>query len=346
MVKIGDRVRFLNAKGGGIVRSFMNKDTVYVEEDDGFETPVLVRECVIIQTAGDISSSLKDKSSGPDIVIDTDKPTMIRETKNGDKLNIALVFLRDNSKTIDIKKADTYIVNDSNYWLMYTYMSLSDNGKWKLRHAGVAEPNMKYHMECISKEDLNELERVAIQYTAFKKDKDFDKKHAGDVEIRIDTTKFYKINCFVKNDYFDQDAIVYPVVKDDIFNDNIKILHSKIENSLNPKTIDIVRPKKPVSQIREKNGLLEIDLHIENLIETTAGMSNRAMLEYQLETVEKIIESNKTKLGLRIVFIHGKGEGVLRKELLKLLSHKYKKYPVQDASFREYGYGATMITIK
>ena len=143
MVKIGDRVRFLNAKCGGIVRSFMNKDTVYVEEDDGFETPVLVRECVIIQTAGDISSSLKDKSSGPDIVIDTDKPTMIRETKNGDKLNIALVFLRDNSKTIDIKKADTYIVNDSNYWLMYTYMSLSDNGKWKLRHAGVAEPDRK-----------------------------------------------------------------------------------------------------------------------------------------------------------------------------------------------------------
>ena len=346
MVKIGDRVRFLNAMGGGIVRSFINKETVYVEEDDGFETPVLVKECVVIQTAGEISSLKGDKFSGSEIVLDNDRPTVIKETKTGDSLNIALVFLRDNSKTIDIKKADTYIVNDSNYWIMYSYMSLCDNGKWKLRHAGVAEPNMKYHMECISKEDLNDLERVAIQYTAFKKDKEFDKKHSGDIEIRIDTTKFYKINCFVKNDYFDQDAIVYPVVKDDVFNNNIKILHSKIEDSLNPKGIDIVKAKKPVSQIREKNGILEIDLHIDNLLETTAGMSNRAMLEYQLDTVEKVIESNKAKGGLKIVFIHGKGEGVLRKELLKLLSHKFKKYPVQDASFREYGYGATMITIK
>ena len=275
-----------------------------------------------------------------------DKPTIIRETKNGEKLNVSIVFIRDEGKTLEIKKADTYLVNDSNYWLMYTYMSLTDDGKWKLRHAGVAEPNMKYHMECISKEDVNELDRIAIQYTAFKKDKKFDKKIAGDVEIKIDTTKFYKINCFVSNDYFDQDAIIYPVVRDDIPNNNIKIIHSKIEDSLNSKPIDIVKPKKPVTQIKEKNGILEIDLHIDNLLETTAGMSNRAILEYQIETVEKVIDANKMKQGLKIVFIHGKGEGVLRKELLKVLSHKYKKYPVQDASFREYGYGATMITIK
>jgi len=45
------------------------------------------------------------------------------------------------------------------------------------------------------------------------------------------------------------------------------------------------------------------------------------------------------------VFIHGKGEGVLRNALLKELRTKYKGCRSQDASFREYGFGATMVTI-
>ena len=52
------------------------------------------------------------------------------------------------------------------------------------------------------------------------------------------------------------------------------------------------------------------------------------------------------KKGQKIVFIHGKGDGVLRKAILQELKYKYKNYQSQDASFREYGFGATMVTIK
>ena len=46
MVKVGDRVRYLNAVGGGIVVRIA-KDIAYVDED-GFETPVLARELSLI----------------------------------------------------------------------------------------------------------------------------------------------------------------------------------------------------------------------------------------------------------------------------------------------------------
>lgn len=49
MVKVGDRVRYLNAVGGGIVVRIA-KDIAYVDED-GFETPVLARECVVVEPA-------------------------------------------------------------------------------------------------------------------------------------------------------------------------------------------------------------------------------------------------------------------------------------------------------
>lgn len=46
------------------------------------------------------------------------------------------------------------------------------------------------------------------------------------------------------------------------------------------------------------------------------------------------------------VLNNGKGDGVLRKAILTELKNKYKHYDYQDASFREYGYGATQVTIK
>ena len=47
-MKIGDKVRFLNSVGGGIVKRFSGKDQVMVEDEDGFEIPALVRECVVV----------------------------------------------------------------------------------------------------------------------------------------------------------------------------------------------------------------------------------------------------------------------------------------------------------
>ena len=55
--------------------------------------------------------------------------------------------------------------------------------------------------------------------------------------------------------------------------------------------------------------------------------------------------ANLKNKGLKIVFIHGKGEGVLRNALMKEFNHRYKGHQVQDASFREYGFGATQVTI-
>lgn len=46
MAKVGDIIRYLNSVGGGeIIR--IEGNMAYVNED-GFETPVLLRECVVV----------------------------------------------------------------------------------------------------------------------------------------------------------------------------------------------------------------------------------------------------------------------------------------------------------
>ena len=74
-------------------------------------------------------------------------------------------------------------------------------------------------------------------------------------------------------------------------------------------------------------------------------MTAREILDYQLGVVRKSLDAHLKEKSRRIVFIHGKGDGVLRNELLKLLKSRYRSCTHQDASFQEYGFGATMVTI-
>lgn len=104
-------------------------------------------------------------------------------------------------------------------------------------------------------------------------------------------------------------------------------------------------PKKKVSITKsKKRGVIhEIDLHLHELTDSEKGMTNFDKLSLQLNTARKFLETAIEKKYPRIIFIHGYGSGVLKKELSKLLN----KYPVnfQDAPYSEYGLGATEVNI-
>ena len=69
------------------------------------------------------------------------------------------------------------------------------------------------------------------------------------------------------------------------------------------------------------------------------------MLMAQMNEFRKVMDENIKKKGQKIVFIHGKGEGVLRKTILQELKYRYKNCSWQDASFCEYGFGATLVKV-
>ncbi|HPD87271.1 MAG TPA: Smr/MutS family protein, partial [Proteiniphilum sp.] len=66
----------------------------------------------------------------------------------------------------------------------------------------------------------------------------------------------------------------------------------------------------------------------------------------QLQKFNEVMSEHRQNKHQKIVFIHGKGDGVLKKAILSELKKKYPTCFHQDASFQEYGYGATMVTIK
>ena len=63
-MKIGDKVRFLSEVGGGVVTGFKGKDFVLVEDADGFDIPMPIRECVVIE-ADDYNIKRKPAATAP-----------------------------------------------------------------------------------------------------------------------------------------------------------------------------------------------------------------------------------------------------------------------------------------
>jgi len=341
-LKIGDKVRFMDAVGGGTITAFKGKDMVMVLEEDGFETPVLKRQCVVIDTT---PKQIVAKPSATPVAVQPvapkSVPTKQPETRTGEILNVSLAFLPAEGKSFQESQFECYLINESNYTLMFNYASCS--GKtWNSRFAGSIEPNSKLFIEEFGREVVNELEKICLQFLAFKPGSFYTFKNSFSVEIRLDTVKFYKIHCFRENDFFDEDALVVPVISNDNAEKSLLIEPEDIKKAMFDKM-----PEKPKGSqpLPPKSGPLEIDLHIDSLLDTTAGMDPSAMLNHQLEAFRKVMDENRSKKGVKIVFIHGKGDGVLRSAIVKELQSKYKTCRYQDASFREYGFGATMVTI-
>lgn len=224
-MKVGDKVRFLDATGGGIVSSISGNKCM-VADEDGFEYPALISQCVVVSDEDDARAA----GHAPVHQAPPSQSAMER---------VKLV-----SQSEDLK---------------------AENGRLKSRI---------HELE-------NELQQLKLTLLRMQYPSDKDRK-------------------------------------------------------------TILQPRKGETL---RNDIIEVDLHIDALLDTTAGMDAASMLKYQLEVFRDTMKTYRHQLGQKIVFIHGKGEGVLRHSILEELRFRYPNCDVQDASFQQYGFGATQVTI-
>lgn len=377
-MKKGDKVRFLNDVGGGTVAGFQDKNIVLVEDEDGFQIPTLLKDLVVVEAdnydTAKVRTSDSDARAQNEISVKeeetepSDREITYRkkaeERKDGNKLSAYLAFVPQNLKNVTNTKFDIYLVNDSNYYLSYTILR-AENVSWSLFSQGEIEPNTKFFINELDRSQLNDWGRVSVSMIAFKRDRNFILKPSFDVQIRIDSVKFYKLHTFKDNIFFEQPALLYTIIEND------KIVHSlaldaqqlksemykssEKRNNVSAKgrhcglvrRYDVSQSKsRNLKQSAENTDTIVVDLHADAVLDTTAGMSSTDILNYQLDVFRRTLEENKKNKGFKIIFIHGKGNGVLRHAIIHELSYKYKQFPHQDASFQEFGYGATQVTIR
>ena len=74
-------------------------------------------------------------------------------------------------------------------------------------------------------------------------------------------------------------------------------------------------------------------------------MSNSQILNIQMSHFKSFLNHSIAKKSRKIVVIHGVGEGVLRHEIRKELDIYHPNFEFHDASYDEFGYGATEIRL-
>jgi hypothetical protein len=344
-MKAGDKVRFLNAVGGGVVKSVINKTMVNVEDYDGFEVPTLISELVVVDDSLSMNAEKRfariraneKKEEQPEI---KEQPKAEPKYIAGkDSPDCYLAFVPQNEANPVDGELKVYLVNNSNNFVLYNYSHLK-NKVYRSVESGKMNPNSKRYLESFTRMDLNELPDFQFQLVFFLEESP--KLESPVVKnLRLNPVKFYRQNSYEKTRYFAQNAIVISLLETELETEVAKLTETEVAKVVQEKDEPKVVVKRTVSP-----ELVEIDLHIHELLEDTRGLSNHEMLEVQLGRFRNELETaigNGTK---RIVFIHGIGNGTLKQELRQELSTKYKKYYFQDASFKEYGYGATMVILR
>ena len=90
---------------------------------------------------------------------------------------------------------------------------------------------------------------------------------------------------------------------------------------------------------------MEVDLHIAALLPGRNDIAPNEILPYQVKAFRKVMQAEIRHRGKRIVFIHGNGEGVLKKQLQTILHREYPTCLTMEARMQKYGTGATLVVI-
>lgn len=315
-----------------------------------------------------MGAQTEDAPIDDDDEVDLSKVTFrapVEERKGGNALSAYLAFVPIDIKEITHTRFECYFVNDSNYYIQYAYLT-ADGNSWALRSQGEVEPNTKEFIEEFGRDELNSLGHVAIQLMAYKREKPFILKPVVDVQFRIDPVKFYKLHTFQENDFFEQPALIHTIIENDKVTrplvvdakqlkaemyhsepaDHTKVSRQQQEGYVRRYDDGCKKGNPFITKRKGDEDVIVVDLHANALLDTTNGMSAGDILNYQLDVFRRTLKEHASKKGQRIIFVHGKGEGVLRRALINDLVYRFKHYTYQDASFQEYGYGATQVTIK
>ncbi len=370
MAKIGDIVRFLNSVGGGRVIKIQGQ-IAYVEDEDGFEVPVTLKECVVVAQAGSPEAMRATQKNAPQprntkaekafgnsslasmavAHATVEEPELeIEETSYGEKLNVVVAFEPTDPKNLSSSCWDCVLVNDSNYYLSYMFVTRdSESSGWTVRRSGVVEPNIELSMCEFKGEDFAHINQLNVQFVAYKVDKEFELKRPVSIIHKVDATKFFKAHCYHRSTYFDNPVIEFELVKDDEFYRQVRVDSRQLENAMRRKVAEDRRPMRREmrhSEPKRQGESIVVDLHIDELVDNTRGLSPADMLNIQVDEFRRVMDANLNNKGQKIIFIHGKGEGVLRQALTKELNYRYKKHQVEDAPFKDFGSGATMVIIR
>lgn len=318
-MNIGDRVRLLHGTEEGVITKISAGGQVEIEIEEGFRIPALKSEVVVIHQAeqqffGDREDAEEGWTAAP-----SQKKHKDRET------GIFLAYIPYNDQNHGV-----FVINHTEKDMMFTVSELHGENS-KTLDAALIQSNSYRKFDEKSIQQFEDWPVLLFQFVAL--NRSFEKaQRPFEKKVKFKASSFFKSKR--KAPLLEKEGYVFQLNKE------IQELDIR---SLN-------RELNPVQEIenlpsRTKKPPREIDLHIEKLTADHDLMSNSEKLKLQLETFENSLNAAIISGMDEITFIHGIGNGVLRKEIHRFLSQFKQIQYYKDSHKTNFGYGATLVKI-
>ncbi len=311
-MKIGDKVRFTHGKEEGRIVKIIDAKQVEVEIEDGFRIPALKNELVVVA------------AEESHITLGLEESDIISAQHKWEGIYIAFTQFNDQIYELNL-------VNNTSFKTFFVIGEEKENN-YKGVFSGFVEKDSFKKLSEVNIKDFENWPEFIIQLLFFS---------YGESEFHPPLLKKLR---FRSASFFKSKKLA-PVINKEAYLfrldlDAMKIDAKALEENMTEGKV-VVNSKPAIDRPAR-----EIDLHIEKLTDQHAGMSNTAMLTLQLTTFQNNLD-NALATGMdEIVFIHGVGNGVLKKEIHKALSSTKTIKFFQDAQKEKFGYGATLVRLK
>lgn len=325
-LRIGDKVRFLNEVGEGIITRFKDKETVFVEMD-GFEIPYLSKHLVPIHT---------------ELIINPEVENMEMELETILSDSIYFIIEPDHDMPTLVSDYKFYLFNSSSYNMSFSY-SVKDDAYFQTLKHGELGSYQKILLKQVKKNFFKEFAYHKIE-CLFYKNMHY-KSQMPLAEILYINDKVMAQATLIQHNEFKYPVYAF-ILKDNFLDKEVIEKTFNMEDLTRLKAIkEFKQPQKTsIAKQKIKDLTKEIDLHIEELLESYSTLTNTEILSVQLERFEKEIQyclSNGIK---KLIVIHGVGNGKLKQEIISILK-TIEDITYYDASYKNYGFGATEIMI-
>ncbi len=369
--KVGDRVKFLNENGGGIVSKILASNMVNVAIEDGFEIPTLTSDLIktgLPESAGNFFEETFDVELTKEAVEEAESeandrisPISTYSTTKAATPGIYLAFVPQDQKWLITGMLDIFLINSSdNEALFSLYLKNTENKTYSGVDYDLIPKGSMIHIDTIDRDSLEKWSAGVIQVLLHK---DISEKVLLPVnsQYNIKAPRFYKENNYVESSFFESKSIVLTIAEIS------ELIHQATNKERDDKTEKKIQSTKPVlsgvesSKIQKEDEIIEkhrvkgkkpssffktaeVDLHIHELLEDHSKMSPDEILKYQMAYFIRCLESAISNKYSKVVFIHGIGNGTLKDSVItKLQEYDFIRY--DDAVLSRFGKGAIEVKI-
>ncbi|MCD4665829.1 MAG: DUF2027 domain-containing protein [Bacteroidales bacterium] len=355
--KVGDKVKFLNENGGGVISKIISPGLVNVAIEDGFEIPILTSEILKIELDAPIDSpkhlftedfNVKVDQT-PETHYESDErniPLLSNSAKGNLEQGIYLAFVPHDQKWLITGMIDIYLANHTNYDILYSYFLEKEKGGFVGKDYGSATAESMVLLSTVDREEIEKWTKGVVQ-VLFHSDKSEGVLSPGNSNFKVKPTRFYQENSYKDSALINGKAIINSLIplsaQTSLFSN--EVIEKDEPAELIVREAKEVKPEHIIDKHKTSPREAVVDLHIYELIDDSENIDDSQKLRTQINYFTRCLESGIANNLYKVTFIHGVGTGVLKTTIKEILKD-YPNVEIRDASMKQFGYGATEVVIR